>query len=487
MRRNNATLLPMMTTGSPSKLLSKSFDADDIQVPMKQTNKGNPRLIAFSTKRSFTVLWTLNVVITLVVSFSLLMTHQQKPSQASQEALQQYLENKGQHDPQHVEETRETELSHIVGFDFPPTFRHTPKSVESKEASATETTQQMSIGSFEDTTAIVVISMGDMATNTNLVERCLKSIRTKGNFEGHFVILTDHPERYHTLEEADSLVNILVAKPDDVNVDIEGLSSVMRYKRFKTLLLDYFNDEPKLNSVQRVAYMDYDIVIGRDLSTFWTDMDGMIQKDEEAEALPSSHPSPSYMYFFREDWNKQRREPFHAGIMVLDRQHSQKCLEVWRHEIDAGRVNRDQQGLKLLHDRITNGLEHSCQMRYIEQRDQHLLFPTSESMQNHEYATFIHVTNTKRAKFISASIQKDFFMQLLELDEQEDSGLTEVHIVPKWKQQAKKAKQKKEKEDAKAEAEVHIEASQASTSIRGSPNTDVIIDRVADLVLPHGQ
>ena len=377
---------------------------DNAQIEGKLTSK------ILSTKKSVTAFWTSNAVITLVICYFLLAFHR-RPHENNPNL-------------------RETELSHVSVFDFPPTSQIHSKSKP--------------LMTQVDQTAIVVIAMGDIATNTNLVERCLRSIRVRGQFEGHFVILTDHPERYTSLEQNDEYVTLLTAKNNDLFIQIENLSIVMRYKRFKTLLLDYVKVEPRLEHIQRLLYMDYDIVVGRNLNLFWNDFDNLIAKHDNKK---------SYMYFFREDWNKQRREPFHAGVMVLDRDQSAVCLDVWRVQIDAGKVNRDQQGLKLLNDRIESGEESRCQMRYLEPRDEHLMFPTAESMQRNEHATFVHVTNTKRAKGIPSNVQKDYFTQLLQLDDGDESDLTKVHIVPKWKEQERKAKQKEEKKQASPSSE----------------------------------
>jgi len=49
--------------------------------------------------------------------------------------------------------------------------------------------------------------------------------------------------------------------------------------------------------------------------------------------------------------------------------------------------------------------------------------------------------------------KKTFFTQLLQLDDGDESDLTKVHIVPKWKEQERKAKQKEEKKQASPSSE----------------------------------
>jgi len=297
--------------------------------------------------------------------------------------------------------------------------------------------------------AIAVISMGAIATSTNLVDRCLYSIRRRGKFQGYFVILTDHPERYMALTELDDKVVTLQTKEEDLKVMEGKLSIVMRFKRFKTLLMDYFDSDSRLDSVRTIVYMDYDIVVGQMLDMFWSDMDRLINEQTKAmtEGESSNKSGISYLYFFEEIWNSKRREPFHAGVMVLDRQASRRCLGVWREQIDSGKVSRDQQGLKLLNELMQNGTEHNCRLLHIHPRE-HLAFPTTESMLKREYATFIHITNTKRAMMINKDVQKEFLSDLLHLENGDDingKDLTAVSVVPKAKTQERKAIKEAEK------------------------------------------
>ena len=286
--------------------------------------------------------------------------------------------------------------------------------------------------------AITVISMGAIATNTNLVDRCLYSIRRCGKFQGYFVIITDHPERHMVLTEQDDKVVILQAKEEDVKAMEGTLPITMRFKRLKTLLINYFDTDSRLDSVRTIAYMDYDVVVGKTLDMFWSDMDRLINEQTMAvtEGASSNTSDISYLYFFEEPWSSLL-EPFHTGVMVLDRRTSRHCLSVWREQIDCSKVLRDQTALKLLNEKLLNeltqnGTEHSCRLLHIHPRE-HLAFPTKESMLKREYATFIHITNTYRATIIDKDVQKEFFLDLLQLDNGDyinGKDLTAVSIIP---------------------------------------------------------
>ena len=43
----------------------------------------------------------------------------------------------------------------------------------------------------------------------------------------------------------------------------------MSYKRFKTYILDYIDEESKFDNVNLVYYFDIDIVVGAPLNTFF--------------------------------------------------------------------------------------------------------------------------------------------------------------------------------------------------------------------------
>ncbi len=118
----------------------------------------------------------------------------------------------------------------------------------------------------------------------------------------------------------------------------------MKYKRFKTLLLDYVDTVPELDSVKFVYYMDIDMLMG---APFYDLIDGLNTEygietpdiDEEATS--------SKLYFFRDPNSKTFY--VNSGFMILHRHNSQRCLELWRKEMDSHpRYRFDQQSLNLV-------------------------------------------------------------------------------------------------------------------------------------------
>lgn len=63
--------------------------------------------------------------------------------------------------------------------------------------------------------AIALISFGEAASESTLLERCILSIRRRGKFNGQVIVITDAPEdRYDS--EFDKNVTVLQAKEDDI-------------------------------------------------------------------------------------------------------------------------------------------------------------------------------------------------------------------------------------------------------------------------------
>lgn len=100
---------------------------------------------------------------------------------------------------------------------------------------------QSHLSDAEDQTqrAIMLISFGKSAAEGTLLERCILSIRRRGHFQDAIVVITDAPEdRYKG--EFDENVFVVKANEDDILYD-HFKAAGQKYKRFKTLLIDYFN------------------------------------------------------------------------------------------------------------------------------------------------------------------------------------------------------------------------------------------------------
>ena len=129
-----------------------------------------------------------------------------------------------------------------------------------------------SLSKMEDSTSIMTISFGN-ATNTKQAERLVRSLQTNGMWGGPILILTDNPEHYKTqfssqTNSRNSQVHILTAKFNDFLWHKTFKKEAMRFKRFKTLLLDYLDEHQQelstvSSSIEHVLYLDVDIVVAR--------------------------------------------------------------------------------------------------------------------------------------------------------------------------------------------------------------------------------
>jgi len=270
------------------------------------------------------------------------------------------------------------------------------------------------VKSFHRNTVMINLSVGEEAAKSNLVERCHRSARVRGKFEGYFAILTDAPEgRYADLMAIDDKFIVLQIDENDRRTDIEPL---MAMKIFKTLIPRYVYSHPMLQHVENICYLDFDIVIGRDMNQFFASF--MERKLHDLMELPSG---TSTTYFFEEHHNASLDgQMFHGGIFFLDK-NSVHCMELWGNEIVADghdQKQRDQISLTRTYKKIVNG-EYSGCMLFRLLRGDDLLFPDDSDMKDQKVATFIHVTNTFRAATIPVEVQDQYFAYVLELSRNE--------------------------------------------------------------------
>ena len=281
---------------------------------------------------------------------------------------------------------------------------------------------------FENTHAIFLISFGEEAAESTLVERCVLSLRRRGTWGGYIVVLTDAPpERY--ANEWDE--RVLVVHPleehmmsaDGRPITYSRANRSLKCKRFKTYILDYCDREKRLDSVEFVYYLDIDILAGNSIENLF---DGIqrkyISSKEQGREL-------SKLYFFTplsEEW------PLQGGTFVVDRRSSGHCLDLWRAEMDqlvlSGR-GRDQDALRTVYQRIEAGEESQC--RLIRMDNEHFVtFPTSRQWDAdlyHDY-NLIHISNSVFAKRIDEEKQNELIHELLQLSEEEKPKYGKVSI-----------------------------------------------------------
>ena len=281
--------------------------------------------------------------------------------------------------------------------------------------------------------AIFLLSMGQDAAKSVLVERILLSIRKRGLFLGPVVVLTDAPvDRYKWLTSVDPNFMVLHPRPEDWRLD---LLQDMPYKRFKTFILDYLDrlattSASSLKSLELVYYLDIDVVVGKPLQEWFDHVERTYVFNDAA----SHHPSK--MVFFQ--GNLQHGFPVQGGQFVLQRNVSQACLDRWRYYIDSyPNESKDQHALSLMlkeQQDSTNNNNH-CHLTIMPQHPW-LYFLSRNAMtrildNTQEYSTLMHIKNSHHATMIPDKKQKKFFAKLLELSSPEEiQVMGKVRIRP---------------------------------------------------------
>jgi hypothetical protein len=328
-----------------------------------------------------------------------------------------------------------------------PVARSTTRVESSSSSSGSYAIPQSYMSAWEESTVIVTISFGN-ATQTILLERLLYSIQLNGQWQGRVVVLTDHAEYYHTQQQLAALypkLSIIQAKPEhlypkDPKTDkpLPFITEAMRFKRFKTLILDYLDEHysssspatsnPSSSSFQHVLYLDVEIVVARPIHGLLQDyLDVMIEREVflNEYAHVNSTATPPFMSFFP-DCAKCARQNFNlnGGVFVLHHVHSRACLAEWQHlfAMGADYVKYDQRYLVVMKQKRdkqqqqqpNNNMMSSLNLcKFWELPAAHRLYPNRKDMRVKHSATVVHNTNTYNAKKIPLHVQQAYFGYLL--------------------------------------------------------------------------
>lgn len=344
----------------------------------------------------------------------------------SKVALQQKTQNTIDEDTSNAIETKPTNTKTII--ETAPPMKHKKSNFNNPDL------PPISNPDIDKSHAIFLISFGEEAASSTLVERCVLSLRRRGQYSGFIVVLTDAPpERYaHVWDD-----NVIVMHPQKEHLLHED-GSTMHYskenmslkpKRFKTFILDYVNMESQLEEVELVYYLDIDILAGDSL-------DKLFQGLESQYNIVGYRPEEdvSKLYFvtpLSKEW------PLQSGTMIAERGTSQYCLQLWRNEIDmmlkTGR-GRDQDALRNIYHRMESGNETKCQLVRMENED-YISFPTPRnfarlSASGAKHANLIHISNSLFAKKIEEEDQNTYIHKILQLSEEEvESGMYGKAVV----------------------------------------------------------
>ncbi|KAL7567385.1 hypothetical protein ACA910_010276 [Epithemia clementina (nom. ined.)] len=263
---------------------------------------------------------------------------------------------------------------------------------------------------------VTLISMAENA-RTYQVERLLHTLRTRGQWDGAVMLLTDAPQYYSELLDADPAKNVYVMTVDAAdhwkNLTV---SNTLQFKRFKMLQLKYVdrlfpqhninntNNSSSL-SIDSVLYVDMDNLIGDPLD----DVLGHFMRQRDRSIATTTETNSSYLWLFEETCS--RDESFHGGILFLDRTRSRRCLELWREYTDTNQYRRDQVSIMQVHR------SHRNECRIVSNAyEPFLQFPTAETMVAGETSVFVHITNTYLAIRIAEETQFEYMAQVYGID-----------------------------------------------------------------------
>jgi len=259
--------------------------------------------------------------------------------------------------------------------------------------------------------AIALISFGEMAAEGTLLERCILSIRRRGEFDGKVVVITDAPkERYDG--QFDENVFVLRAKEEDILYNYFD-SPRMKYKRFKTLLIDYISDVPGLDDIEFIYYMDIDSMFGSSFAELARDLDEKYGTESGTQPLPT-------IYMFR--GTQTSKFPLNSGFIVMNRFSSKPCLDKWREEMDQHPDAYFDQSIlnKVLNIKYD---DRACYM-FPMNHAKYVTYPESDRklrayLNLGKFSPMIHIFNSCYASQISEEITEEFVANVLQLTEEE--------------------------------------------------------------------
>mmetsp|Transcript_4162 Transcript_4162/g.9473 ORF Transcript_4162/g.9473 Transcript_4162/m.9473 type:complete len:370 (+) Transcript_4162:96-1205(+) len=262
---------------------------------------------------------------------------------------------------------------------------------------------------FDDKNSVVfLIAFGEAATSSTYVERNIMSLRRRGEFQGHVLVLTDAPdERYDGLFDE----KVIIMHPKEEHMKTDFLYPSMTVKRFKTYIIDYVDMVPELDDVEWIFYLDIDVLFGAPF------MD-LIQKLGEENDIRGDDDMVSKFYFFKNP--RAYQYVAQGGFIIAHRKMAKECLDLWRREIDSHlEEEHDQVSLNLISRSIEEGKERSCRLMIMDQGD-HISYPRHDGdlytmMRDRSYSSLIHIKNTANDTSFGNGVHERFVTGLLKL------------------------------------------------------------------------
>lgn len=231
--------------------------------------------------------------------------------------------------------------------------------------------------------AIVYISMGKTSMGS-LIDQSIKSVRKLGMWRGPLFVLTDNPMCFAHLEEYKISL-----------IEIPKQPNIMSIKLLKTKLFEYIDNE----SIKEILYMDADIIVTRELSSFFYDYISIINNEEtklENFDFAGFPDAKGHYIGFCSGCDK-----WHTGVMIFKRKLGLECLDQWATLLKSGKYLTDQESLDNSFEYCPNTIELPAKhllfakdiLGFLFLRDYtflHLTGANKLAEQNYIYRTFIY-------------------------------------------------------------------------------------------------
>ena len=238
---------------------------------------------------------------------------------------------------------------------------------------------------FDPTRLVFLISMGEQAKESKIVERFVWSARHRGQWNGYILLLTDAPtSRYSGSGDGyDNTVSnnkLVVMNPEPKDLDMR-FKADMPYKRFKTMVIDYTNKDKRLDKVELIYYLDVDNIVGNSLPNMFDDLESKYNiPSTNRNSNSNSNNNAKWLRTIPRMWffaNKYTHLSVQGGQFVVSRYSSGACLKAWRDTIDANVSEPKDQ--PALHKIRGNGRNQECQIVTMLPKS-HLFFPANSTI-----------------------------------------------------------------------------------------------------------
>lgn len=237
--------------------------------------------------------------------------------------------------------------------------------------------------------AVVFIAMGAMVDDP-MVDYSISSVRKLGKWKGDIYVVTDVPNCFSEAIRELQIQTIVVPKAN----------SIIEIKTLKPKLMSLMPAH-----VNGLLYIDVDILVTKDLASFFRDLGNMVylRQIEQNKIISPNHTADTFVIQPKFDFGAfldakghyvgfcSGCEKWHSGVMWYRRGLGEECLRTWGDLLTSGKFTTDQAAL----DHAEKNLK-KCP-NYFSFPTRHLLFAKDYiGMALTSGHTFVHLTAAGR-------------------------------------------------------------------------------------------